>query len=336
MRELWTLLFFSRLGGRQRPPLLGLDIGAFGVCLVELGASARGDWTLERLGVEPLERGCVNEGRVEDFEAVVAAVRRVLARTATRQRRAALALPASAVMTRRLVLPAGLRDDEMEQLVRLEIEQHIPFPLEEVSVDFCVAGPLAGPAGQVEVVAAASRQERVLDRQGVAEAAGLVPVVMDIETHASQRALQRWLLARSMAAPGALLAWFEIGPAAMHLRVLQDGTTLHEQDQGLETGAGASPGPAGHTATARRVAQALQQFFAGAPHHAVDHVLLSGPATGADGLTERVAELTGFDTVRVDPFEGMAVGPAIGHDLRRHTAGACLVACGLAMRADIA
>ncbi len=323
--------FFKRLLGRQRAPLVGLDIGANGVCLVELSASPRGGWTLERLGTEPLGRGCVNEGQVEDFDAVVAAVCRLLGRTATRQRRVALALPASAVMTRRLVLPAGLRDDELEQMVRMEIEQHIPFPLEEVSLDFTVAGPLAGAIGQVEVHVAASRQERVQDRQGVAEAAGLVPVVMDIESHASQRALQRWLVARSLAAPGALLAWFDVGQAAMRLQVLRDGAALHEQDQGLEPLPGA--GERGHTLTARRIAQALQQFFASAPHHTVDHVLLSGPA--AEDLVLRVAELTGFDTVRVDPFEGMALGPAIDREIQQRDASACLLACGLAMRADL-
>lgn len=326
--------FFKRLVGRQRAPLVGLDIGASDVCLVELGASARGGWTLERLGTEPLGRGWVNEGQVEDFDAVVAAVRRLLNRTATRHRRVALALPASAVMTRRLVLPAGLRDDELEQLVRLEIEEHIPFPLEEVSLDFAVAGPLTGAIGQVEVFVAASRQERVQDRQGVAEAAGLLPVVMDIETHASQRALQRWLVARSLGVPGALLAWFDVGQVVMRLQILQDGATLHEHEQGLEPLAGA--GERGHTLTARRIAQALQQFFASAPHHAVDHVLLSGPAAAAEGLCLRVAELTGFDTVRVDPFEGMVLGSAVDREMQQRDASACLLACGLAMRTDLA
>jgi type IV pilus assembly protein PilM len=334
MREGWTLQFLARLVGRQRAPLVGLDIGTSGVCLVELGTSARGGWTLERFGTEPLGRGCISEGQIEDFDAVVAAVRRLLSHTAPRQRRVALALPASAVMTRRMVMPAGLRDDELEQLVRLEIEQHIPFPLDEVSLDFSVTGPLAGAGSQVEVLVAASRLERVQDRQGVAEAAGLVPIVMDIETHASLRAMQRWLVARSLAAPGALMAWFDVGQTAMRLQVLQDGSTVHEQEQGSEPQA--SAGERGNMLAARRIAQALQQFFASAPHHAVDHVLLSGPVAAAQGLARQVAEVTGFDTVRVDPFEGMAIGAAIDRERQQRDASACLLACGLAMRADVA
>ena len=321
--------FLARLLGRRGAPLMGLDIGASGVRLAQLGAAPAGGWTLERLGTEPLQRGWVSEGQIEDFDAVVAAVRRVVARSGARQRRVALALPASAVMTRRLVLPAGLRDDELEQLVRLEAEQHIPFPLDEVSLDFGVVGPVAGSGEQVEVFVAAARQERIQDRQGVAEAAGLVPAVMDIDTHASQRALRRWLAERALAAPGALLAWFELDAGALRLKVLQDGATLHEQEQVVELADAASD--VADAQAARRIAQALQQFFSSAPHHAVDHVLLSGPGASSRGLARRVGELTGFDTITVDPFEGMAVVPWAA-DLLAREGSACLVACGLAMR----
>lgn len=323
--------FLARLLGRRGAPLMGLDIGASGVRLAQLGAAPAGGWTLERLGTEPLQRGWVSEGQIEDFDAVVAAVRRVVARSGTRQRRVALALPASAVMTRRLVLPAGLREDELEQLVRLEAEQHIPFPLDEVSLDFNVVGPVDGSGGQVEVFVAAARQERVQDRQGVAEAAGLVPAVMDIDAHAAQRALRHWLAGRALSAPGALLAWFDLEAGSLRLKVLQDDATLHEQEQAVEpTDAAADMADA---QAARRIAQALQQFFASAPHHAVDHVLLSGPGASSPGLARRVADLTGFGAVRVDPFEGMAAAPAAGELLTRESS-ACLVACGLAMRGD--
>jgi len=327
------LQFLARFLSRRGAPLIGLDIGSSGVRLAQLGTAEAGGWTLECLGTEPLDKGWVSEGQIEDFDAVVAAIRRVVARSGASQRRVALALPAASVMTRRLLLPAGLRDDELEQLVRLEAEQHIPFPLDEVSLDFGVVGPVAGSAEQVEVVVAAARQERIQDRQGVAEAAGLVPAVMDIDSHASQRALRHWMAGRSLAAPGALLAWVELDPGTLRLKVLQDSATLHEHEYRSEPAAAAVE--AADTQVARRIAQALQQFFASAPHHAVDHVLLSGPGASSPGLARRVADLTGFDAVRVDPFEGMVAAPG-ARELLAREASACLVACGLAMRKDSA
>jgi type IV pilus assembly protein PilM len=75
--------------------------------------------------------------------------------------------------------------------VESEANQYIPFSLDEVSLDFCVIGPSPTSVGDVEVLIAASRKDRVQDRQGLAEAAGLKPVVLDIESHASRLAMSR-------------------------------------------------------------------------------------------------------------------------------------------------
>ena len=83
-----------------------------------------------------------------------------------------MAMPQSAVITKKIMLPAGLREEEMELQVESEANQYIPFSLDEVSLDFCVIGPSPTSAGDVEVLIAASRKDRVQDRQGLAEAAG--------------------------------------------------------------------------------------------------------------------------------------------------------------------
>ena len=102
-----------------------------------------------------------------------------------------MAMPQSAVITKKIMLPAGLREEELEIQVESEANQYIPFSLDEVSLDFCVIGPSPTSVGDVEVLIAASRKDRVQDRQGLAEAAGLKPVVLDIESHASRLAMSR-------------------------------------------------------------------------------------------------------------------------------------------------
>ena len=123
-----------------------------------------------------------------------------------------MAMPQSAVITKKIVLPAGLRDEELELQVESEANQYIPFSLDEVSLDFCVIGPSQTSVGDVEVLIAASRKDRVQDRQGLAEAAGLKPAVLDIESHASRLADEP---GRSLSLPNegrdALVALFEIG-----------------------------------------------------------------------------------------------------------------------------
>ena len=95
------------------------------------------------------------------------------ARAARAPSNVALALPPSAVITKKIVLPGGMSEQELEIQVESEANQYIPFSLDEVSLDFCVIGQSANSAGDVEVLIAASRKEKVQDRQGLAEAAGL-------------------------------------------------------------------------------------------------------------------------------------------------------------------
>jgi type IV pilus assembly protein PilM len=95
---------------------------------------------LERCAIEPLERGWISDGNVEKFDEVAEAVRRVVARAAPGPGSIALALPPSAVITKKIVLPGGLSEQELEIQVESEANQYIPFSLDEVSLDFCVIG----------------------------------------------------------------------------------------------------------------------------------------------------------------------------------------------------
>eukprot|EP00456_Euglypha_rotunda_P035132 TRINITY_DN2708_c0_g1_i11.p2 TRINITY_DN2708_c0_g1~~TRINITY_DN2708_c0_g1_i11.p2 ORF type:complete len:219 (-),score=65.14 TRINITY_DN2708_c0_g1_i11:20-676(-) len=198
------------MGGKQAP-LVGLDISSSSVKLVELGQSASGEYVLERFATESFERGWIADGQIEKFDEVADAVRRVVSKSGTRSKRVAMAMPQSAVITKKIMLPAGLRDEELELQVESEANQYIPFSLDEVSLDFCVVGPSPSSAGDVEVLIAASRKDRVQDRQGLAEAAGLKPVVLDIESHASRLAMMRIISALPNEGRDALVALFEIG-----------------------------------------------------------------------------------------------------------------------------
>ena len=217
--------------GRKHPPMIGLDISSSSVKLVELGLNATGELVLERFATEPFGKGWITDGQIEKFEEVAEAVRRVVARSGSKTRDAVLAMPQSAVITKKIMLPAGLRDEEMELQVEAEANQYIPFSLDEVSLDFCVIGPSPTSVGDVEVLIAASRKDRVQDRQGLAEAAGLRPVILDIESHASRMAMGRLIANLPNAGKDALVALFEIGADTTSLKVLRDEEMLYDRDQ---------------------------------------------------------------------------------------------------------
>ena len=347
--------------GRKHVPMIGLDISSSSAKLVELGKSASGDFVLERLAFEPFEKGWITDGQIEKFDEVVGAVRKLLESSGTRTRQVVLAMPQSAVITKRINLPAGLRDEELELQVESEANQYIPFSLDEVSLDFCVIGPSPTSSGDVEVLIAASRKERVQDRQGLAEAAGLKPMVLDIESHAALLAISRVVEALPSQGRDALIALFEIGADTTSLKVLREGELLYDRDQAFGGSqltslisrqygfsfeeaeqkklSGELPDDYdGQILTpfvdslSQEIGRALQYFFTSTPHHKVHYVMLAGGTATLPGLKDRVTDLTGFAAMVVNPFEGMKIASSVREAKVRKEAPSYLTACGLAMR----
>ena len=352
---------FASLFSRQPAPLIGLDISSSSVKLVELGRGKDGGLVLERCAVEQLEKGWITDGNVEKFEEVADAVRRVVKKSGTKTKNVAMSLPASAVITKKIVLPGGLSDAELELQVESEANQYIPFSLDEVSLDFCVIGPSPTSVGDVEVLIAASRKDRVQVRLGLAEAAGLKPVVLDIESHASRLAMARVVAGLPNDGKDALVALFEIGADTTSLKVLRDDEMLYDRDQAFggsqltqlisrqygfsyeeaEQKKLAADLPEDYEATllapfvdslSQEIGRALQYFFTSTPHHKVHYVMLAGGTATLPGLKDRVTELTGFASMVVNPFENMKLGSAVRESKLRREAPSYLTACGLAMR----
>jgi len=353
--------FLDILLGRKHASLIGLDISSSSAKLVELGQTATGEYVVERFASEPFEKGWITDGQIEKFDEVAEAVRRVVAKSGTRTKQVAMAMPQSAVITKKIVLPGGLREEELELQVEAEANQYIPFSLDEVSLDFCIIGPGSDVMGDIEVLIAASRKDRVQDRQGLAEAAGLKPVVLDIESNASRLAVSRVIATLPNEGRDALVALFEIGADTTSLKVLRDDEILYDRDQAFggaqltqlisrqyglsfeeaEIKKLAGDLPEDYESSllspfvdslSQEIGRALQYFFTSTPHHRVHYVMLSGGTATLQGLKDRVTELTGFASMVINPFEGMKLGSAVRESKLRRESPSYLTACGLAMR----
>ena len=161
-------LDLGSLIGKKNPPLVGLDISTSGVKLVELAEAGKNELRLERFASEPLPRGAVVDGNIENIEQVSEAVRRVWKKSGSSAKLVALGMPPASVITKKIILPGGLSEDELEVQVETEASQYIPFALDEVSLDFDVIGPAQNAPEDVEVLLAATRKEKVEDRVAVA------------------------------------------------------------------------------------------------------------------------------------------------------------------------
>ena len=316
---------------------------------------------LERYAIEPIERGAVVDGNVERHEAVADALLRALRKTGSSTKQVAMALPSSSVITKRITLPADLKEDDYEVQVESEASQYIPFAIDEVNLDFQVLGPSANSEDSVDVLLAASRKEKVDDRVMVAELAGLKPVIIDVEPYAARISIDSIISQLPAGGEGLILAVFDIGQTATRLSVVYNGQTIFEREQpfggskltqeivrlyGLtveeaELKKRTGDLPENYTTEllhpfveegATALARSLQFFFSSTPYERVDRIFLAGGAAVTPGLAEAVLQKTSVTTEILSPFQGMEIGDSISEKQMNLDAPALLVSCGLAMR----
>ncbi|MDR1853691.1 MAG: pilus assembly protein PilM [Azoarcus sp.] len=353
------MIDISLFGSKSRQ-LAGLDISSTSIKMVELSNGERGGYRVERYVIEPLPRESVADGNIVNFDAVAEGLRRALRRFGSGVKNVAIALPASAVFTKKIILPAGLRELEMEMQVESEAAQYIPFALDEVNLDFQVIGS-AGAEGEVEVLVAASRKEKVEDRVGVVEACGLKATVVDIESLALEGAFE--LVARQLpgGGEGKLVALVVAGASVLNFVVLKNGQRLYAREQGfggnqltldiarqygmnpdeaeLAKRSGELPEDYGPDllhpfmdSLALEVSRALQFFFTSTQYNEVDYLVLAGGCAVIPGLAEVVGARTQVKTTVANPFAGMTIAGKLGSKKLLADAPSLMVACGLALR----
>ncbi len=345
----------------KSPPLIGLDIGSSSVKIVELSQAIGGGLRLERYAIEPLPRGAVVDGNIDKIEVVAEAVKRAWRRAGCKIKSVSMALPASAVITKRIALPANLREEELEMQVESEANQYIPFALDEVSLDFQVLGPIPNAPDDVEVLIAASRKEKVEDRMAVAQAAGLKPIVIDVESYAMRSALERLIGQLPNGGEGLVIAVFYVGANTTSVTVMHDGEAIYEREQPFggqqltgdiartygipaeeaELKKRSGDLPANYEnevlrpfidAAATEITRALQFFFTSTPYTRVDQIMLSGGSAVLAGLPEALMERAQVPTSVISPFKGMEISSGVRDKQLRLDAPALLTPCGLAMR----
>ena len=343
------------------PPLIGLDISSSAVKMVELAEAGKGAYRLERYVIEPLPKDAVTDGNISNLEATAETVKRAYKKLGSRLKNVAMALPVAMVITKKIILPADQREEEMEIQVEAEANQYIPFAMDEVNLDFQIIGPARNSTDEVEVLIAASRKEKVEDRVAVADAAGLKTVIMDVDSFATLEAFG--LIAPQLPANGRdqNIAIVDIGAHMMHFYVIRNGEQMFAREQAFggnqltqdiqrafnlssdeaETAKRSGGLPDNYeldvlqpfTETlALEVARALQFFFTSTTHTQVEHILLGGGCSLIPGLDEIVAKRTNINTLVANPFSGMGQPSRVRPPQLAADAPMLLIATGLALR----
>ncbi|MDP5052159.1 MAG: pilus assembly protein PilM [Congregibacter sp.] len=347
------------LGKRKQTPLLGIDISSTTVKLLEL--SRTGDkYRVESYAVCSLPRDAVVEKAINDVDGVANAVRSVVAQSRSKLKQVSAAVAGSSVITKLIDMPIGLSDDEMETQLTLEADQYIPYPLEEVALDFEVQGPASDRENMVEVLLAACRRETIDLRVEAIEGADLEAKVIDVEAYAMERsyALIREHLDLKK---DSVVAIVDIGATMTTLSVLKNGKTIYTREQlfggkqltdeimrryglpleeaGLAKKQGGLPDDYEpellnpfRDAVVQQVTRSLQLFFSSSQYNDVDYIIMAGGVSYMDGLSDLVQDQLGTPTVVANPFAEMTISPRVNAVALGSDAPAMMIACGLALR----
>ncbi|MEO5344291.1 MAG: pilus assembly protein PilM [Gammaproteobacteria bacterium SHHR-1] len=350
---------FSFLGKKSNK-LMGLDITSTSVKLLEL-SQVGSRYQVESYGVEPFSPNAVVDKAIADVDAVGDAIRKVVAKSGSKASLAAVAVSGAAVITKVINMPAGLDDREMEIQIQLEADQYIPYPLEEVNLDFEVIGPNARVPDQVDVLLAASRSENVDARVAALQLAGLTATVVDIESYAMELACS--LLAEDWPNQGEnmTVAVADIGATNTTLSVLHNNVIIYTREQNfgglqlteeIQRRYGLSLEEAGmakrqgglpdnyipevlepfREGMALQISRALQFFYSASPYNNIDLLVLAGGSAALSNIDKFIEKRIEVPTTIANPFANMSMSNKVRAKALNNDAPAMMIACGLALR----
>ena len=347
------------LFSNRTPPLVGIDISSTAVKLLQLSKS--GDrYRVENYAVEPLPPNAVQEKNIVEVEAVGEAVGRAVQRSGTKLKHCAIAVAGSAVITKVIQMPADLSDDELDGQIQIEANQYIPYPLDEVSMDYEVLGPVPENPEVVDVLLAASRSENVDIRVAAVELGGLTAKIVDVEAYAMENAFNL-VQPQIETDDNQVVAVVDVGATMTTLIVIRNGKTIYTREQvfggkqltdevmrryglsyeeaGLAKRQGGLPDSYEievldpfKEAMVQQVSRSLQFFYSASEHSNVDHIVLAGGCASIQGIGEMVEDQMGVPSTIASPLANMSLSGKVQAQALSADAPALMIACGLAMR----
>ncbi|MEN8292622.1 MULTISPECIES: pilus assembly protein PilM [Acinetobacter] len=347
-----------RLYRKPNKGLVGIDVSSTSVKLLELSVKGGRYW-VESYGLYPLSDGSVVEKNILNPEAVADALERVIDIANPQAASAAFAVPTSAVINKVIEMDADMNDDEREVQIRMDAEQYIPFPLDEVSLDFEVLPDILANPDRVNVLLVATRTENVDARVEVLEMAGLTAKIADVESYALERAFK--VFADTLPIGVNTVGILDIGHTMTTLSVMQHGKIIYTREQvfggkqltqDIQNRYGLSYEEAGRAkkernlpddydieilepfleALVQQAARSLQFFFSSSQFNEIDHILLAGGNANIPGLAKLLQQKLGYRVTIANPFLQMGFAPQVDVQKVEKDASSLMVACGLALR----
>jgi type IV pilus assembly protein PilM len=347
--------------------LIGIDISATGIKLVEL-AESRSGYELKALAMVPLPRDAIVENTVIDSMAVSQGLLDALEIARPSTHKAAIAVSGNAVIIKTVRMPTTT-EFELEAQIEFEADQHVPYDIDDVYLDFEILGEVADAPDEMEVVLAACKREVVDDYQLVLSEAGIEATCVDCAVFALENALETTEMNPEALAEGESIDEEEMTPAValvniganlVNINIMINGQMAFVRDQfyggqnlteEIQKEHSVSYQAAEEMKTERFSEispEALERFYAGltselvrsldfyaASHaeHPVQKLLLSGGSALIPDIANELEQRLGIESEVINPFANIKVSSRkFDMDYLNKIGPSMMVPVGLALR----
>ena len=338
---------------------MGLDIGSGYLKLVQL-KEKKGAYELEAFDMLQLPPELVVEGSIIDSLRLVESIRELLKQAKVKAKNCVLGIAGHAsVIIRRISLPE-MSEEELAESIKFEAEQHIPFDIDDVNIDFQILGPMEEEPGQMDVMLVACKKDIINEYTSVVREAGLNPVVVDVNAFCIGNAYEL----NNEIEPDRTVALVNIGAATINLNILKGGLTVftrdsamgsnlhteylqkdfgleHETAEMLKKGEpveGVNPEEAaGVIAQASEelvseIARSIEYYQSTGYMEEIHEVVLSGGGALIEGFADMLAQSVGLEVRLADPFKNINVPGKFDITYLDEVGPVAAVAVGLAFR----
>lgn len=203
--------------------MVGVDIGTASIKVCQVKETRKG-LGLVRLGYAPLGPQVIVDGQVMDSGAVVETLQKVFHDAKIRQKECALSVSGQSVIIRKITVPM-MTEAELEEQIQWEAEQHIPFDIKDVHVDYQVLRRRA-EASQMDLLLVAAKRDQIEEYAQLARNAKLKPLVCDIDAFTVQN-----LFEYSRTLPqDQTIALINIGASLSSLNIIANGVSAFTRE----------------------------------------------------------------------------------------------------------
>jgi type IV pilus assembly protein PilM len=356
LRRLFTVSLSDLNPLRRQESYVAIDIGSSSIKMLEVRTSTD-HLELLNWGAIPTPAAAIQSNMVSEPERVAEAVKALLDAKGVRSKKAVTAVPGPAVMIKRVTLPAQ-GPQETENTIMLEAGNFIPEELDNVNLDYQVIDTRSEK--EMEVLLAAAKKDIVSSYAETLRAAGLLPVVVDVDYFA----LDNLYELNYDAVPGQVVALVNIGARYSSINILKGGRSVFTGDvpvggrditEALTRDLGVSAEEAEHLKTGKggngidaeqlnmalapavdalieEIHYALSFFWTAATDERIDLLYLSGGAAQTPELAQRLAERIEAPVEITDPFSRITLSPALDAAALQRRASEFAVALGLSAR----